>query len=794
MERAAIILCAGNGTRMNDDKKNKVCFNCAGIPVIRRIITNMREGGITHFVIVVGHNAQSVMDCLDGVDGIIYAYQRQQLGTGHAALCGLKALETIGYSGAAIISMGDKIISSRVVSDLLRHAEAAKAVWSVQPISANLNGGRVITEKGKPYGVVEFADAAMMALSDIPQDQWATKLESLGLNSKKAAVVLKKAAQQKPEGLKLLNGKTFTTQEILAIPYANAGLYCLNVQSAISAISACNSSNIQGEIYLTDTLEYFAQRDEVKLYEVTNPDEMLTYSTKPELRKMSEHFMRKASQFISDIENGALDSFFFELYRENSFEQKKRYLNLIKYFILKYGDKNVVLTRAPGRVNLMGRHIDHRGGGINVMTIDRDTVFIASPREDDTINLSNFDTAYPDRSFSIGACLSMAEHNNWLDYLTAEPVTADLKKNAGDWANYVKAAALRFQLSNDMTLCGMDIAAYGNIPVAAGLSSSSSVVVATAEAIVALNSLNITDREFIDLCGEGEWFVGSRGGAGDHAAMKCSQRDRITHLEFKPFKVGVSVPFSNQYAIIVADSMTQAKKSEGSRDIFNAKVATYEFAFMLLKRSYPEYDLREFRDIAKIKPTSKVSKMLLMLPEKATRSQISQMLPEYENRIHQIYANHSDPGEYDLRGVALYGVSECARSEKCIEAFESGNYTLLGQMMKISHDGDRIKQAPVSDEILASLADGNAELYLQPGAYGCSTERIDGLCDLLNRTPGVYGSQIIGAGLGGCVIALVKKEEADKILDIIRHEYYTKNGYEFSANTYLPSSGSAVLF
>ena len=92
---AAIILCAGKGTRMNDDSKNKVCFDCAGIPVIKRIIANMKEGGISRFVIVIGHQAYSVMDCLDGVDGVIYAYQKEQKGTGDAALCGLKALKTL---------------------------------------------------------------------------------------------------------------------------------------------------------------------------------------------------------------------------------------------------------------------------------------------------------------------------------------------------------------------------------------------------------------------------------------------------------------------------------------------------------------------------------------------------------------------------------------------------------------------------------------------------------------------------------------------------------------------------
>ena len=106
-DTAAIILCAGKGSRMKDNSKSKVCFDCAGIPVIRRIIDNMKQAGVSRFVVVIGHQAYSVMDCLDQVDGVVYAYQKEQKGTGHAALCGLKALSSMGYSGPVIVSMGD---------------------------------------------------------------------------------------------------------------------------------------------------------------------------------------------------------------------------------------------------------------------------------------------------------------------------------------------------------------------------------------------------------------------------------------------------------------------------------------------------------------------------------------------------------------------------------------------------------------------------------------------------------------------------------------------------------------
>ena len=57
-----------------------------------------------------------------------------------------------------------------------------------------------------------------------------------------------------------------------------------------------------------------------------------------------------------------------------------RYARILRGFIGRYGDRSVVIARAPGRVNLMGRHIDHRGGGVNVIAMGFDTVMVAASR------------------------------------------------------------------------------------------------------------------------------------------------------------------------------------------------------------------------------------------------------------------------------------------------------------------------------------------------------------------------------------------------------------------------------
>ncbi len=793
-DTAAIILCAGKGSRMNDNSKSKVCFDCAGVPVIRRIIDNMKAAGVSRFVVVIGHQAYSVMDCLDGVDGVVYAYQKDQKGTGHAALCGLNALSSMGYDGPVIVSMGDKIISTNVIKGILDRAESADAVWGVQPLADNFNGGRVIVRNDKPYGVIEFTDAALMALGNTTPDNYENMLSNIGLNPKKAKKVLETAIKNTPAPIKTLCGAEFDADEVLSAPYANAALYCFNTNKVIDAIATLGSNNAQGEIYLTDTLEYFAAKGNAVLYEITNKTDMLTYSTKQELCKVSEHFMRTASQYIADIKDGNMDKKFNELYGDDIESQKQRYTDLLNKFIDKYGDKKVVITRSPGRINLMGRHIDHRGGGINVMATDKDQVFVSARRDDDTVCISNLDSTYPDRSFSISETLSLGTNDSWLSYLASEKVVEALRESKGDWSNYVKSAVIHAQFNTDYTLCGMDMVSTGNIPVAAGLSSSSAIVVAVMEALVALNCLNLTEREFIDLCGEGEWFVGSRGGAGDHAAMKCGQKDAIVHLGFKPFIVGETQKFSDKYAVLVANSMLMAKKSEGSKDTFNAKVASYEFALMLLKRAYPHYELKEFRDLAKIRPYSKVYEMIATLPETITRGGIKALLPEYMQRLNEIFANHKDPQVYELRNVALYGISECERAEQFMNVLKSEDYIALGNMMKISHNGDRLGVDNISDKHLEQLIANNTPFENESGSYKCSTPEIDYLCDLLNDTDGVLGSEIVGAGLGGCVIALIEKSKANTIIDTVNRDYYDKYGFTHAANVYSASSGSSVIF
>ncbi|MBR0504694.1 MAG: hypothetical protein IJJ84_04750, partial [Kiritimatiellae bacterium] len=380
----------------------------------------------------------------------------------------------------------------------------------------------------------------------------------------------------------------------------------------------------------------------------------------------------------------------------------------------------------------------------------------------------------------------------WLGWLARPDVRAALAASRGDWTNNVKGAVVRLQRATDLPLCGMDVMASGNIPVAAGLSSSSSVVVASMLALAAVNGLDLEPAELVPLCGEAEWFVGSRGGAGDHAAMLCSREGALTRLDFAPFGVGPSMRLPARYAVLVANSHEQAKKSEGSRDRFNACVAAYEFALLLVRRAFPERQLPVFRDLARVRPFAEGYRLLRAIPRTATRDALRALLPESGERLDELFATHADPGVYDLRGVALFGLGECARAACAMDVLRAGDCARFGELMKISHASEAPRA--VTDAVLDDLAARNVDYAEAVGAYGCSTPRIDSLCALLDRTPGVLGSELAGAGLGGCVLALVEADRAEAVLDTLARGFYAPLGVKPSAFVCAPAHGASVLW
>ncbi len=293
----AVLLCAGKGSRMNDDSTNKVCFPVNGIPAVRRSIDNMRKAGIDRFVVVVGHKADKVMECLSCYSNVAYAYQAEQNGTGNAALMGLNILSSLGYKGAALISMGDKIISSDVISKLIESykSTSSKTVFAVQPKSFNEGGGRIAMKGDKVCGIYEQTDSYVLklgALAEQSPEAYVSALENAPINEKKKKKVLDYASAHKGEldSKVLLSGEWFDHTDIESGEYVNTATYLCDVGETINAIKKLNSNNAQGEIYLTDAINIMTAESGAEIIPISAKEEMLTFATKDELAVVSDYF------------------------------------------------------------------------------------------------------------------------------------------------------------------------------------------------------------------------------------------------------------------------------------------------------------------------------------------------------------------------------------------------------------------------------------------------------------------------------------------------------------------------
>ncbi len=197
-----LILAAGKGTRMKSDLPkclHKVC----GVPMVKLVADNMIAAGVDEVIIVVGHGGEALISELG--DGYKYAWQNEQLGTGHAVQCALAELGEV--EGTVLIACGDTpLISTDYFKEFIG-AHGGVCTLSVAHLADAHGYGRVVVEGENATRIVEQKDA-----SD---------------NEKQ-------------------------------IRHANAGMYCVEGAALREALKTLKSDNAQGEYYLTDIIGYFS--------------------------------------------------------------------------------------------------------------------------------------------------------------------------------------------------------------------------------------------------------------------------------------------------------------------------------------------------------------------------------------------------------------------------------------------------------------------------------------------------------------------------------------------------------
>ncbi len=479
----------------------------------------------------------------------------------------------------------------------------------------------------------------------------------------------------------------------------------------------------------------------------------------------------------------------------------------------------VFLVRSPGRLNLMGRHIDHRGGFVHPIALPREILLAVQSRDDDIMEIHHAEpNRFPPHSFKISEIapsnsLSVEDWERWTRERSKQ------RREIAGWTIYAEASAAtivnwskEFRIDGLKPPKGLNAVVYGDIPPEAGLSSSSALFIAF---LLALLRCNLGSQQLrvspsiAEICGYGEWYVGTRGGAGDHAAILFSESGKVMRVGFFPMTFE-HLPFPEELCLLVIDSGERAHKAGNARLEFNRRVTAYEVGMLIWHERFPELSgkLKHLRDAApyRLGDESKVYQLLRALPRFATFEELTNFMPQRRERLMQLAATcQSSPEEsvsLEVRGTCWFGIAECERSELFGKALKEGDVNLIGELMTISHDGDRVVswrnseaypfQFPTEDFALDAFEQNRIPIWKQAGSYRCSTPTIDFIVDTALRS-GALGAQLSGAGLGGCAMALVRRNEAEQIAQKISRAYQRSLGTELSWFIAEPCQGAQIL-
>lgn len=366
---------------------------------------------------------------------------------------------------------------------------------------------------------------------------------------------------------------------------------------------------------------------------------------------------------------------------------------LTQQFIEQYGGEaaDIAVFRAPGRVNLIGEHTDYNGGYVFPAALTFGTTLLIRKRDDLKLGLAttNFATS---------------------KHLSIENVVYD---EADDWMNYPKGIVNELHQRGIVFKNGYDLLYHGEIPNGAGLSSSASIEVVTAYALLAMEGhpTDTVDIALMSQKSENE-FNGVQCGIMDQFAVANGKKDHAILLMCDTLEYEL-VPFqSGSYKLVIGNT----NKRRGLVDSkYNERRSQCEQAVRELRAAYPELEL------------------------------LGQINLEQFNAAKHLIQDET------VRNRAQHVVEEIDRVLQSIQALRANDLEKFGQLMNESHD---------------SLRD----------LYEVTGDELDAMVAAARRVAGVLGSRMTGAGFGGCTVSLVHEDSVASFQEEVGRSYKEATG------------------
>lgn len=321
---------------------------------------------------------------------------------------------------------------------------------------------------------------------------------------------------------------------------------------------------------------------------------------------------------------------------------------------------NSRLFRAPGRVNIIGEHTDYNDGLVLPTNTALYTWLTVRPRADRTVQVTSRDLD-DTQSFSLDD-IRRSEKPGWLDY--AKGVAAQLE-------------------AEGVRLRGADISIEGEIPIGAGLSSSASLELTIATALLKISAAELPPERIAALCQQAEQrYAGVNCGIMDQFSVACCRHGEAMLLDCRSLE-SVSVAIPGYLSLLVTDSGVKHRLPDGS---YNNRADECRQAVELIGKIEP--GIQSLRDISMLS------------------------LQKFENRLGSV-----------LYRRCRHVVGEIYRVTEAFAALQSGDLIKLGSLVSSSHASLRDDFEVSCDEVemlvgIANACEGVLGSRMVGGGFG----------------------------------------------------------------------------
>ena len=411
-------------------------------------------------------------------------------------------------------------------------------------------------------------------------------------------------------------------------------------------------------------------------------------------------------------------------------------------------DRELIVTRAPGRLDVMGGIADYSGSLVLELPIAEATFAALQLNAEPQLNVVTLlDDAPHHSSFS----MSLRE---------LEPVSYEearsLFQQDNSWAAYIAGVFLVLMHERNIRFTsGANILISSQVPPGKGVSSSAALEVAVMEAVTKAFSIEVGPRDVALLCQRVEnMVVGAPCGVMDQMTAVFGERDRLLALLCQPAELKNMIALPPQLKLWGIDS--GIRHSVGGSDYGSVRAGAFMGHRIIDQGTY----------LANISPAEFENKYAAQLPERISGEEF---LARYKGTRDPVTS--IDPQrEYAVRLPTAHPIYENARVQRFIKLLGASEtrFNELGELMYASHQS-----------------------YT---ALGLNSEGTDLLVDLVRKegpAGGLFGAKITGGGSGGTV-AVLGDQNSQAAIDKIAKAYKKETGhhpYIFSGS----SSGSLAF-